>query len=51
MAWFSIKLSWKEDVLFITESPTKSKQILSYITKTYPNACALTTQGHFLTLT
>lgn len=51
MAWFSIKLTWKENALFITESPTKSKQIMTYIKSEYPNACALTTQWHFLTLT
>lgn len=51
MAWNWFRLTWKENVLFITESPTKCKQIMSYITKEYPHACALTTQGHFLTLT
>lgn len=52
MAGFWVRFSGKEDALFITESPTKCKQIMSYITKSaYPNACALTTQGHFLTLT
>lgn len=52
MAWFEVRFRGDEDVLFITESPTKCKQIMSYITKSaYPKACALTTQGHFLTLT